>query len=280
MTPGRRLAAIDLDGTLLRTDGTVSARSRAALHATRAAGIDVVLVTARSPRSVRVIAADLGLGGVALCANGATVYDLDADVILEHRPLSVAVAHRVARGLRDRVPGIAFAWELELRFGSEPEYETRRDAVRWPRPDDAYPPCDVLEWRAPMTKLLARVPDDDLLSVLEAARTLCGEEAEVTLAGDTFVEVIAAGVGKEIALAELARERLVPSAQVVAFGDQLADAGMLRWAGLGVAVANATAFALEAADEVTASNDEDGVALVLERLAAENQPSSSASVGA
>ncbi len=282
MTHGglHRLAAIDLDGTLLRTDGTVSARTRAALHATRGAGIDVVLVTARSPRSVRVIAADLGLGGVALCANGATVYDLDADIILEHRPLSVDIAHRVARGLRQRVPGIAFAWELELRFGSEPEYESRRDGVRWPRPDDSYPPCDVLEWRTPMTKLLARVPDDDLLAVLEAARTLCGEEAEVTLAGDAFVEVIAAGVGKEVALAALARERLVPSEQVVAFGDQLTDAGMLRWAGLGVAVANATAFALEAADEVTASNDEDGVALVLERLAADGQPSSSASVGA
>ncbi len=154
-----RLAAIDLDGTLLRTDGTVSTRSRAALEAAQAAGIDIVLVTARSPRSVRVIASDLGLGGVALCANGATVYDLDADVILHHRPLQVDVAHRVVGGLRERVPGIAFAWELELRFGSEPEYETRRDTARWPRPGDAYPPCDALEWREPMTKLLARVPE-------------------------------------------------------------------------------------------------------------------------
>jgi Cof subfamily protein (haloacid dehalogenase superfamily) len=275
-----RLAAIDLDGTLLRTDGTVSTCSRRALEAAQAAGIDIVLVTARSPRSVRVIAADLGLGGVALCANGATVYDLDADVIVHHRPLQFDVAHRVVRGLRERVPGIAFAWELELRFGSEPEYETRRDGARWPRPDDAYPPCDVLEWREPMTKLLARVPEADLLVVLEAARTLCGTDAEVTLAGDTFVEVIAAGVGKEIALAELAGERGIPRERVVAFGDQLVDAAMLRWAGLGVAVANATEFALGAADEVTASNDDDGVAVVLERLAAEAQPSSSASVGA
>jgi Cof subfamily protein (haloacid dehalogenase superfamily) len=280
VTSGLRLAAIDLDGTLLRTDGTVSTRSRTALEAAQAAGIDIVLVTARSPRSVRIIAADLGLGGVALCANGATVYDLDADVILQHRPLQVDIAHRVVRGLRERVPGIAFAWELELRFGSEPEYETRRDGARWPRPDDAYPPCDVLEWREPMTKLLARVPEADLLTVLDAARALCDRDAEVTLTGDTFVEVFAAGVGKEVALAELARERDVPSEQVVAFGDQLVDAAMLRWAGLGVAVANATEFALEAADEVTASNDDDGVALVLERLAAEAQPSSSASVGA
>jgi len=280
VTQAPLLAAIDLDGTLLRTDGTVSRRSRAALHAARDAGIDIVLVTARSPRSVRVIAAELGLGGVALCANGATVYDLDAGVILEHRPLPVDVAHRVVRGLREEMPEIAFAWELELRFGSEPAYEVRRDAARWPRPDDAYPPCDVLEWAEPMTKLLARVPASELLTVLEAARALCGDDAVVTLTGDTFVEVIAAGVGKEVALADLARNRRVPRDQVVAFGDQLVDAAMLRWAGLGVAVANATEFALEAADEVTASNDDDGVALVLERLAAQAQPSSSASVGA
>ncbi len=266
MTSRPRLAAIDLDGTLLRTDGTVSARSRAALRLAQEAGIDVVLVTARSPRSVRVIAADLGLGGVALCANGATVYDLDADAIRAHRPLDVDVAHRVVRGLREQIPGIAFAWEHELRFGSEPEYEARRDAARWPRPDDAFPPCDVLAWSEPMTKLLARVPGADLLTVLEAARTLGGEHAEVTLTGDTFVEVLAAGVGKEVALADHARELGVTAEEVVAFGDQLVDAAMLRWAGLGVAVANATAFALEAADVVTASNDEDGVALVLERL--------------
>jgi hydroxymethylpyrimidine pyrophosphatase-like HAD family hydrolase len=68
---------------------------------------------------------------------------------------------------------------------------------------------------------------------------------------------------------------------VVAFGDHLTDAGMLAWAGLGVAVANAEPAVLEAADVVTASNDDDGVALVLERLVgAAAQPISKASVGA
>jgi hypothetical protein len=79
---------------------------------------------------------------------------------------------------------------------------------------------------------------------------------------------MAAGVAKEAALARLAAEQGIDASEVVAFGDQLTDTGMLRWAGLGVAVANAREAALEAADEVTASNDEDGVALVLERLTA------------
>ena len=273
-----RLAAIDLDGTLLRSDGTISRRTRAALTAAGASGINVVVVTARSPRSVRVIAADLDLAGIAICANGATIYDLDKDEIVRHQPLPPDVAHRVVRGLRTCVPGIAFAWEHELRFGSEPAYEAQRDPAGWTRPEDSYPPCDVLSWSEPMSKLLARIPGTDLHEVLEEARRLCGEDAEVTLTGETFVEVMTRGVTKQAALAELANERGVSAAEVVAFGDQLADAEMLRWAGLGVAVRNATPFALEAADEVTASNDEDGVALVLERLLNGAQPSSGTSV--
>ena len=96
-----RLAAIDLDGTLLRSDLSVSDRTRAALAAATCAGIDLVPVTARSPRSVRTIAADAGIGGVAICANGATVYDLDAGAIVHHEPLPADVAHRIVLGLRE-----------------------------------------------------------------------------------------------------------------------------------------------------------------------------------
>jgi hypothetical protein len=109
-----RLAAIDLDGTLLRSDRAISARSRAAIAAARAAGIEVVVVTARSPRSASDIALDAGIAGTAICAID---FDLASRTIIRHEPLRV----------RDRVPGIAFGWELELRFGSEPAYETWLD---------------------------------------------------------------------------------------------------------------------------------------------------------
>lgn len=260
------LAAIDLDGTLLRSDGSVSERSREALAAAGAAGIEVVLATARSPRSVIGIAAGAGVGGIALCANGATVYDLDAGRVLSHSALDAATAHRLVHGLRERVPGVVFGWELELRFGSEPAYEALRDPA-WPRPEGSFPPCDPLEWEAPMTKLLARAPGADLEQVLELAQALVGDDAAATLAGEAFVELHAPRVGKDIALAGLARERGLESAEVAAFGDHLTDVGMVTWAGLGVAVANAHPAVRAVADEVTASNDDDGVALVLERLA-------------
>jgi Cof subfamily protein (haloacid dehalogenase superfamily) len=267
MSAPPRLVAIDLDGTLLRSDGTVSARSRAAIAAARSSGIEIVVATARSPRTTRDLATAAGIGGLAICANGATIYDLDADRVEVHTPLPAATAHRLVRGLRERFPGIVFGWEYELRFGSEPAYEARREATWWPRPAGSFEPCDPLEWQLPMTKLLGRLPSADLGQLLAAATELAGEDASATLAGDSFVELAAPGVGKEVALAQLALDRGIAVAEVVAFGDHLTDAAMLAWAGLGVAVANADPLVLAVADEVCASNDEDGVAIVLERIA-------------
>jgi hydroxymethylpyrimidine pyrophosphatase-like HAD family hydrolase len=262
-----RLAAIDLDGTLLRTDETVSRRTRAALGAAGAGGIALVLASARSPRSVREFAADLGLGGLAICANGATIYDLEAGRIVRHRPLELETVRALVTGLRAAAPGVAFGWELELTFGSEPAYEELRDP-RWPRPDGSFAPCDALAFGRPLTKLIARHPDAGLDDLYAHALALAGEDASVTLAGNAFVELAAPGVSKGAALAELAAGKGLEADQVVAFGDHVTDVPMLEWAGLGVAVANAHRAALEAADEVTASNDEDGVSLVLERLTA------------
>jgi hydroxymethylpyrimidine pyrophosphatase-like HAD family hydrolase len=262
-----RLVALDLDGTVLRTDRTVSQRTLDALVATRRAGAIVVLATARSPRGTIPIAEELRTGGLAICANGATVFDLDERVIVRHRPLDVGTAHRLVRELRAAVPGIVFGWELELRFGSEPAYEALREPRWWPRPEDAFPPCEPLDWEEPMTKLIGRVPGADLHDVLEIARGVAGDEATATLAGEAFVELLGPGVGKAEALAAIAEGYGIGRDEVVAFGDHLTDVGMLEWAGLGVAMANAHPVAIGAADELARANDEDGVALVLERLA-------------
>jgi hydroxymethylpyrimidine pyrophosphatase-like HAD family hydrolase len=103
--PRIRLVAIDLDGTLLRSDHTISDRSRSAIRAARKAGIGVTVVTARSPRSVRHIAREAGLNGLAICANGAAVFDLDEGRIDLHTPLRQDVAQRLVTGMRSLVPG-------------------------------------------------------------------------------------------------------------------------------------------------------------------------------
>ncbi len=258
-----RLVASDLDGTLLRSDGGVSTRTRAAFAAARAAGLEVVLASARPPHWLSEIAADVGTGDIAICCNGAVVHDLRAQRTLHHFALPARVAERVVRALRAAAPGVAFACEREETAIREPAYDPL-----WPTPD-MQPRTDALVFvQEPVSKLVVQHPDvvQDELQAL--ALEACGDEATVTISGERLVEISAAGVTKGFALRRVCEELGVAADEVVAFGDMPNDAEMLAWAGRGVAVANAHPDALAAADEVTASNDLDGVAVSLERLLA------------
>jgi hypothetical protein len=261
---GTRLVASDLDGTLLLPDETVSQRTRAALAAAREAGITVVLVSGRPPRSLGPIAGRIGVGGMAICANGAVIWDLDTGTMVDSAPLAGELATRLVHGLREAIPGALFAVELEGSFGRE---------AGWSDGLVAAPP-DVLEADAlelitgPVTKLLVRHPTMEFAEVAERARRVAGDDAVVTWAGLRLVEISAAGVTKASALERLCRRLGIAADEVVAVGDMPNDLAMLAWAGTAVAVANADRSVLEAADEVTASNTDDGVALLLERLVA------------
>ena len=249
-----RLAAIDLDGTLLRSDGTIGERTKQAVRETR---LDVVLVTARGPLTMRAIAEELGTGGTAICSNGALVVDLATRAIVRQRLLETEVALRLVHELRERLPGIRFAVEHE-GFAHEPGFS----AWNWTPPQGTRV-ADVVELLAdPATKLILRHAEHDTVAIQDLAREIVGDGLTVVASGSEAVEVTAAGVNKATAVAELG----VPPEQVVAFGDYPNDIPLLTWAGLGVAMGNAHADVLAIADEVTATNDEDGVALVLERL--------------
>ncbi len=257
-----RLAAIDLDGTLLRSDGTLSDRTRGAVAGAVGAGVDVVLVTARGPRTVGDLAAELGIAGEAICSNGGIVLDLATRRIDRIRAIETEVALQLVHGLRERLPGILFAVERET-FAHEPGFS----AWDWEPPADTRVD-DVAELLAdPPTKLILLHADHELEVIAAAARELAGNAVSVSISGSWVVEVSAAGVNKAAALAELCEERGIDRNDVIAFGDHLNDLPMLSWAGHAVAVANAHPEVIEIADEVTATNDEDGVALVLERFA-------------
>jgi Cof subfamily protein (haloacid dehalogenase superfamily) len=261
---GVRLVASDLDGTLLRPDETVSDRTRAALAAAKEAGITVVLVSGRPARSLGPIAGRIGVGGIAICANGAVVWDLDSGVMVDHTPLAADLATRLVHSLRQALPGALFAVELERRFGREPGWSDGR-AQTSPEALEA----DALELiRGPVTKLLVRHPTLPFEEVAERARRAVGDDAVVTWAGLRLVEISAAGVTKAFALERLCRRLGITAAEVVAVGDMPNDLAMLEWAGTAVAVANAAPEVLAAADEVTAANVDDGVARLLERILA------------
>ena len=172
------------------------------------------------------------------------------------------LAGRLVQALRERAPGVAFACEDE-RF----EFAREAGYVRLWEIGPEPPVGDALEFAAaPLTKLVAQHPELSQAELLAIAHDVCGDAAVATISGERLVELSAAGVTKAFALANLCAELGIGPAEVVAFGDMPNDVPMLEWAGRGIAVANAHPDALAAADEVTASNDEDGVALVLESL--------------
>lgn len=261
-----RLIALDLDGTLLRSDGTISERTLAAVRVARAADIQIVLATARPPRRLRVVAQSTGITGLALCSNGTVVYDLDRDSIVEQVVIALVHARELIDRLRRVLPEVAFAVEAGARYGCEHHYVIQpehthdaedADLLR----DDAAALCSL-----GATKLIVQHPELDLDELLAIVREHCGE-LSVTHSGSDFVEVAPSGMTKAIALQRLCERTGVTAAQVIAFGDMPNDLPMLLWAGQGVAVANAHPDVLAAVSTVTATNDDDGVALALELLA-------------
>jgi Cof subfamily protein (haloacid dehalogenase superfamily) len=268
-TPAQcRLIALDLDGTLLRTDGTISARTRSALTAAERAGLVVMSVTARPPRRLRQVAQATGLRGLAICSNGGVIYDLTADSMIRQDRLAAETVRALIEALRCAAPGVAFAIEAGADYGCEPNYQILSE-----HPDDREDPrlqrADALHLcRAGVTKLIVQHRARSLAELLQVTREHAGALASVTHSGSDFVEVAAASVTKALALEQCCRELGVSPEQVIAFGDMPNDIPMLSWAGHAVAVANAHRDVLEIADEVTLSNDEDGVAVTLERFAA------------
>jgi Cof subfamily protein (haloacid dehalogenase superfamily) len=262
-----RLVATDLDGTIVRSDGTVSDRTRAAFADAEGAGVGVVLVTGRPPRWMHTMAEDTGHRGIAILSNGAIVYDLHEERVIDEHPLDPDAAAEVVAALRAEVPGLVFAVERGNRFGHEPSWVTRYT-----------PPADVLVAHIdelvaePMVKLLARHDELSGDELVARARRVVGEAATVThsgLSGSGLLEISGPGVTKATALARLAADLGTGPEGTVAFGDMPNDLPMLAWAGHAVAVANAHPEVRALADEVTASNDDDGVAIVVERLLAE-----------
>jgi HAD superfamily hydrolase (TIGR01484 family) len=216
---------------------------------------------------VRQLADRVGLEGIAICANGALVYDLERDLVLDRTPLVAEVARRFVRGLRAAAPGVAFAWEDEQGFGREPGWN--RDPLLPAGRAVLGDPLELLT--APVAKVLARHPEMDFDELAGRARQVAGDEAVITWSTRDLVEVSAANVTKAYALERVCRRLGIGREEVVAVGDMPNDLAMLAWAGHGVAVANADPAVLAVADEVIAANVDDGVALLLERLLAERE---------
>ncbi|MGY1821962.1 HAD family hydrolase [Geodermatophilus sp. SYSU D00079] len=267
-----KLVASDLDGTLLRSDGEVSPRTRAALEACWDAGIPVVGVTGRGPRLLDSVREAMDGRGIAVLAQGGFVVDLERDEVLR----TVGLPRDQAMAVIERIEAVA--GELIVAVEDAAEQAEVHSALRvqhgfdWPYPEPAHllPRAQVLPQGAVLKVFLrsASLGQDELLA--RARRVVGPAEAELTHAGLGFIEVLPVGVTKASGLA-IALERYgVGFGDVLVFGDMPNDLPMLEAVrtagGRAVAVANAHPDVLAATPLRTSGHDADGVARYLEAV--------------
>ncbi|EGD54102.1 HAD family hydrolase [Gordonia neofelifaecis] len=267
------MIASDVDGTLIDDRDRITPRTTAVLERARRRGVELVLATGRPPRWIPEITDQLADGPAAIryavCANGAIVYDVRADRVLHVAALAPETLARLADICGEVLPGCGLAAEragasaydaATAPFVATPGYQHA-----WLNPDHVYvSQAEVAS--EPAVKLLARMPGMSSRAMADAVSAHVGDLAEITFSIDTgLVEFSVPGTHKAAGLAWLVEHTDVDGRAPIAFGDMPNDGEMLRWAAHGVAMGHGDRAAIDAADEVTTSNLDDGVAAVLER---------------
>ncbi len=263
-----KLIATDLDGTLVRSDDTVSAYSHEVLRRVRAAGIPIVGVTGRGPRIIELCRHDIPEADYLVLAQGARVVDL-TDPAGPVNLRTVTVPGAMILGVIEALEAVVGPLSVMVEARDEP------GAPLWGESHPAWRYPDALEHRSradalagPVLKAFAHSPRYEPDELMAIARELTpADGVTVTQAGLGYIEICPPGVSKATGLAVIADLLGVDPRDVLVFGDMPNDLPMFGWAGWSrVAVAGAHPEVRALADELTLSNDEDGVAVYLDRL--------------
>lgn len=268
-----KLILTDLDGTLLRNDKSLSPANRAALERAAAQGAQVVVATGRFfggvPRELR----DMPFLRYFILMNGAKVYDREEDRVLYRAEIGLETAEQIFdlfqpldatvdcyqndRGLMDRKYFDRLDYYIpdqvsrELTRRNRTPVDNFREAVR-----SGGNSVQKIQGFFPHLELRPRVME-------RLAREF--PELVLSISIDHNLEINAPDATKGAALLALCRALDIDPSETVAFGDGTNDVTMVKAAGVGVAMANASPETLAAADLVAPSNEEDGVARVLEQ---------------
>ncbi len=265
-----RLLAIDLDDTLLRDDLTISRRNKQALIAAEDSGVAVLLASGRVRESMLPYARELGMldrEGYMISGNGTLLTRTDSGEELLRTAHSSADAVRFYREID------AAGFPVEVYVGNT-ACVSRDDP--WVDEDCR---CSGLQKRVvpeyeqflrsigEVPKLLIPADPQRLPALQQRLRQRLGSEFNLVTSKPYFLEILPAGSDKGSALAHLAAILSITRQQVMAIGDSMNDAGMIGYAGVGVAVSNALPEIVAMADWVTrATNQQDGVAEAVERF--------------
>ncbi len=265
-----RLLVIDVDGTLLTTDYRITMATRAAVQQVVSQGVQVILASARSPGALRLIMGELGISGLAVSYTGALTCRLyphshfPTEVVDEHR-MNLSSAHIVLRSALEQ--GISVGWYI-----GDDWYIPRWDAALHLEGEltGVMPTVvpDLAHFKDAPHKLLCIAGDPMLLPRLSLLANTLSYDCTGQFSYVNYLEITHQGVDKASALQLLGHQLGIATDEMVAIGDAENDITMLRLAGLGIAMGNASPEVQAAADWVTDTNNQDGVAIAIARLQA------------
>lgn len=260
-----RLVAMDMDDTLLRNDWTISERTVQAIREAQKQGVYVTISTGRMPTSVRPYAQQLGLNVPVITYNGAMVQEALSQKVLFRQVIPAETAQDIVQWLLPQ--GVYFQIYLQDRLLAEKRSqwsEQYERAARVQIEETNLREQLALEKEGAEKIVLFGDPEELLVWERRIQQRYDGK-VRMTQSKAYFLELIHPTVNKGAALASLAQRLEVRQEEVMAVGDSLNDLEMIRYAGIGVAMGNARRELKEAANVVTVTNQEDGVAQVIEK---------------
>ena len=266
-----RLIISDIDGTFITSANRVTPRLRDTITRAVSTGAHFGLATGRPHRWLIPVLEQLPFAPVCVCANGAVVYDPATDTVLHAFELMPAEMAEVLTEVERALAGLHHGYGVE-RVGSsalDPEDECFLITPEY-NPDAWDSRFGVVDKQTlisePAAKLLVRCPEMTSAEMYALiAPRIDDTVAHVTYSMDEgLIELSRPGVNKAAGAQYLAERYGVSANEAIAFGDMPNDLELLRWVGTGVAMGNAKPVLRDAADHVTATNDEFGVSAVLE----------------
>jgi len=259
-----KLLALDLDSTLIGRDLTVSARTKNAISQLMSRGVIITIATGRMFQSALPFAKELNIEAPLICYQGAMVANPATMEILWHLPVPLALAKQAIEVVREEGLHVNAYLDDKLyvdRLNEEAELYSIISKV------EARPVGNLLTFlnRDP-TKLVIIGKSLEIDGITSKLINRFGSLLYVAKSYDRFCEVAHPDCGKGKALARIAADLGISQSEIVTIGDNPNDVDMLKWAGLGIAMANGTQEAKQAADWITGSIEEDGVAQAIEKF--------------
>jgi len=256
------LVAIDLDGTLLTSDKRLSVKAIDAVAELRKRGVKVVLASARPPRTVIEIYNHLKLNTHQINYNGALIQHPDHSTFLRHEPISPDLAYAICTVARKTDSQCVIALEILDKWYTDKDDPTLvTETSKKFKPDYVGSLLEPL--KQPITKLMVLAPADRMAIIRKELMARYQSAATFVIAEDHLTQIAHYNADKGRALHYLCEKYKIDPQHTMAIGDGPNDIGMIKAAGLGVAMANGFEEVKAVADVIAPSNDADGVAHTL-----------------